>query len=399
MFVGTQDDGILVSRNGGQSWNGSNAGLLDLCVEDIALSPAFSEDGIAFAATADGLYRTRNGGEAWRQVDVDGNDDFFDAVAVSPDFAEDRLVLVSSVESGLFRSEDGGRTWSGLELGEDVPDDYEDEFSQDDPGDVSQVALWSAEDAVVCSELGVALSKDGGDTWSLHHETTWTRGVRYASSAVHLDAAEGVPSVLLVGTARDGVVRSEDGGGSWSSSSIGLLASLISELLLAPDGGGDRALYVVSLDGQLRRSTDGGQTWSTSDAAIAPDDDEPALENDDEPDRTIHAQAVIPSPDAHIFLSERRARASSSAAIPVIIGRQPGAVCRPQLTPRRSCKLSMRFQPRQRQLESIFSRMSRPGQTQGRCSDRGTAGRPGLRWQPRTTKRSFETWRLLQMRG
>lgn len=295
VLVGTQDDGVLKSLDGGRTWNGANAGLLDLDVESIALSPSFQDDGIAFAATADGLYRTRNGGEAWRQLDVDGNDDFFDAVAVSPGFAEDRRVIVSSVESGLLRSDDGGRSWTDINVDEDIPDD--EDSVQSEMGDVSQVALWSTERAVVCSEQGVALSTDGGDTWRLRHRNQWADAVRYASSAVCLDATDSAPEVLLVGTARDGIVRSEDGGASWQPSSAGLMASLISNLLLSPAFADDQTVYSVSLGGDLQRSADGGRTWSAVDTTIElDDDDEAAWEYDDDPDRTIHVQAVIPSP-------------------------------------------------------------------------------------------------------
>ncbi|MGE3272534.1 MAG: WD40/YVTN/BNR-like repeat-containing protein, partial [Chloroflexota bacterium] len=70
VLVGTEADGVLRSEDGGLSWDGGSAGLLDLNVTALALSPTFGRDRTAFAGAASGLYRSRNGGRAWRLVEI-----------------------------------------------------------------------------------------------------------------------------------------------------------------------------------------------------------------------------------------------------------------------------------------------------------------------------------------
>src|SRR6185436_17507754 len=70
VLAGTETDGLLRSEDCGLSWSGASAGLLDLNVTAVSLSPAFARDRIAFAGTASGLYRSRNGGRAWRLVEL-----------------------------------------------------------------------------------------------------------------------------------------------------------------------------------------------------------------------------------------------------------------------------------------------------------------------------------------
>src|SRR4051794_18054863 len=96
LLAGTEDDGILVSRDGGLTWTGANPGLLDLTILALAVSPDFEQDGLAFAATTTGLYRTRNGGESWRIIELDWDDVAVQCLALSPDFAEDRVVLAGT---------------------------------------------------------------------------------------------------------------------------------------------------------------------------------------------------------------------------------------------------------------------------------------------------------------
>ena len=111
LLAGTEDDGILVSRDDGRAWAGANPGLLDLTILALAVSPGFARDGLAFAATSSGLYRTRNGAESWRQIELDWEDAAIQCLALSPGFAEDRLILAGTEEYGLLRSDDAGRTW------------------------------------------------------------------------------------------------------------------------------------------------------------------------------------------------------------------------------------------------------------------------------------------------
>jgi photosystem II stability/assembly factor-like uncharacterized protein len=237
VLVGTDADGILQSHDSGHTWTGANAGLLDLTVISLALSPCFETDRTAFAGTASGVYRTRNGGRSWRIVDVDVDEPAVQSLAVSPSFRDDKLVVAGTESDGLLVSTDGGATWH-------IPP----ALSQ---GGVAAVAFAPGGRSIAAAtDSGIGISYDGGQTW-------------------HLMGAELEPvlsllfngPVLLAGLHRHGVVRCEDGGATWRAVNEGLSARLDTELVLSPNFAHDRTVFLGCLQDALRVSTDAGFTW------------------------------------------------------------------------------------------------------------------------------------------
>lgn len=249
VLAGTETDGVLRSGDGGRSWIGANAGLLDLTVIALAVSPAFASDRVGFAGTASALYRTRNGARSWREVDTGLADEVaVQCLAVSPTFAEDRLVLAGTEAHGLLRSEDAGGTWQ-------VPASL--------AGRCVTALAFSAEHGrrrtiAAATEGGIAVSRDGGKNWHM----TGTEPVQVLSLVCM--AHEG-GETLLAGLHRRGAVRSEDGGTSWMLANAGLNASLVVGLALSPAFARDQTVFVAGLQDGVSVSRDGGRTWALSD--------------------------------------------------------------------------------------------------------------------------------------
>jgi photosystem II stability/assembly factor-like uncharacterized protein len=241
LLAGTEDDGVLVSRDGGRDWTGANPGLLDLTILALAVSPTFLSDGLAFAATPSGLFWTRNGAESWRIVDLDWDDVAVQCLAVSPGLAEDRVVLAGTEEHGLLRSEDAGRSW------EQVPD----------LADVTFNGLSFLADGrvVAATDAGVARSDDHGETWRLVGEDLG--GVAGA-----VICGRGAETVLLAGLPVFGIVRSVYQGRAWTPSNTGLTASLRVGVLISPDFEQDQTLFTFGLQAGLNVSHDAGETWA-----------------------------------------------------------------------------------------------------------------------------------------
>jgi len=242
LLVGTEDDGILISRDDGRRWNGANPGLLDLMILALAISPALAEDGLAFAATPSGLYRTRNGAESWRAVRLDWEDVAVQCLALSPGFAEDRIVLAGTEEHGLLRSGDAGRSWATVPA----------------LAERSVNSLVFEEDGRVLAgtDQGLALSEDGGQTWRIAGEEL---GAVMGVCVV----PDGVDAVLLAGLPAEGVARSADRGISWEAGNEGLATSLAVGLSLSPAFVSDQTLYLADSGTGIHVSQDGGQTWTT----------------------------------------------------------------------------------------------------------------------------------------
>ena len=273
LLAGTEEDGVLLSRDGGRTWTGANPGLLDLTILALAASPAFHHDGLAFAATPSGLYRTRNGADSWRALELDSDDVAVQCLAVSPAFADDRVLLAGTEEHGLLRSDDGGRSWESVaELAE---------------RSINAVAFLpaiglegSGGRAIAATDAGIALSEDGGASW---------RPVGGALGAT-LCAAEVTSSVLLAGLPDAGVSRSVDGGATWTAANAGLHASLLVALACSPGFAEDQTLYAASLGRGVSVSRDGGRTWADANDGLA--------------DLTVSQIVAVPGPAGSAGLRE-----------------------------------------------------------------------------------------------
>jgi hypothetical protein len=127
-------------------------------------------DGHVLAGTNDGVYRSADNGRGWQRVGLEGQE----VLEIMPAPRDPRTVYAGTVPAALFRSRDGGATWS----------------------DVDSFAL--AFDA---------------DTWGIPAITGWPSGARAHSIVV--DAND--PEQCLVGIEVGGVVRSADDGSAWTT--------------------------------------------------------------------------------------------------------------------------------------------------------------------------------------
>jgi photosystem II stability/assembly factor-like uncharacterized protein len=184
IFAGTETDGVLRSSRE-QAWESINAGLLDLTITAIAISPQFERDRTILLGTPTGLYRSRNGGDAWRELDLGLIDPGTQVIAFSPDYACNGDVFVGTESSGLFASNDGGRTWTSVSA---IPASSIIALAY---GDHGQIAVAGTD--------GSWISPDDGVSW---YET----GIgRTAISLAVLAEPEGAS--LLLGYAQGGIHR------------------------------------------------------------------------------------------------------------------------------------------------------------------------------------------------
>lgn len=195
VFAATLEDGVFRSADRGTSWTGWNFGLLDLNTLCIAVSPNFAADETLFAGTESGLFRSTNGGLAWREVAFASEHAPVLAVALALDFETSATVYAGTEEHGLWRSDDGGSSWTSL--GQAVLQ-----------GTVNGIVVGAnaaapAELLVLLSD-GVMVSRDAGSSWA-----PWRAGFEPEGGAASLVAPLGIGSdaPVLVGTVEGGVVR------------------------------------------------------------------------------------------------------------------------------------------------------------------------------------------------
>ncbi|MCX7668456.1 MAG: hypothetical protein N2439_00090, partial [Anaerolineae bacterium] len=166
---GTTGYGIVRTSDFGQTWTPvfHSAPWTQLAVFDLATSPAFDSDGMAFAATDGGLLRTRNRGNTWERLGGGlpgaGNDPTADDVRrvyLSPAFPTDGTLLALLADGRLFRSSDGGDTWTLLSIGRTFAATFAQAFSSNNT--IYAVVLAGDPPA-----LALARSTDRGTTWTV----------------------------------------------------------------------------------------------------------------------------------------------------------------------------------------------------------------------------------------
>lgn len=138
--------------------------------------------------------------------------------------------------SGVYRSDDGGRTWIHLESSPPVDGVFALAVGPGQPGRL-----------VLASERSLWLSDDEGGDW--RPAAVPATVAEAAAFALAVDPTN--PTRLWAGT-EAGLLRSEDGGASWA-----LVGDLPPATALTVGGG---RLYAGASDG-LRVSADGGQSW------------------------------------------------------------------------------------------------------------------------------------------
>jgi photosystem II stability/assembly factor-like uncharacterized protein len=156
---------------------------------------------------------------------------------------DDAALYVNIHVGGIPRSTDGGASWTPtIEVGSDVHEVIT------DPGKPGRLFAATA--------FGLAVSEDGGDSWTFEDEglhATYCRAVAVAGDRVFVTASTG-PSGNLAALYRrvnGSFLRCETGLPEWFTGNIdtGCVAAA-----------GDTVVFGTA-DGDLFASTDGGETW------------------------------------------------------------------------------------------------------------------------------------------
>lgn len=156
-LAATLEDGVLRSSDHGHSWVQWNFALLDLAVLSLAISPTFTFDETVFAGTETGIFRSTNGGRAWRAVELPVDYDPVLSLALSPNFAQDLTIFVGTESKGLLISRDAGENWTCV--GES--------FTSEPVNSITVSPQFSVCPEVVALSNGLAwISRDGGSEWN-----------------------------------------------------------------------------------------------------------------------------------------------------------------------------------------------------------------------------------------
>jgi uncharacterized repeat protein (TIGR01451 family) len=250
-------EGVAGSSNAGSTWTIQQAGLLSTTITGLSADPAADR---IYINTETGIYYTSMGALTTIPVNNSalarfvmtstGNTD--DAIYISAMNAEPGL-LTASLASGLALSADGGATWSQTRP---LPSSGSQQFF------TIASAPSTPQTLLALSFDALYRTTDGGTQWA-----QITAGLP-AGPYGRLLIAPSDPSIAYVTTPAAGsnavvpVYKSTDGGATWTASG-GLPGSIVTQLLTVDPTAGN-VLYGVTA-GALLKSSDGGATWTALD--------------------------------------------------------------------------------------------------------------------------------------
>jgi len=203
--------GIQVSHDRGATWQDAGAGLHRKYTA--ALRADSRHSGYLLAGNEEGIFRSQDGGKSWRLAGAAG----LQALHIEQSPHDPCFWLAGTEGGGLFASTDCGASFESagnLGVGRNL---YDIAFDPDSPNRIA-VAGWG---------IGVAVTEDGGKTWELRNA-----GLPSASVwSVAFDPAN--PRRLYASVHEEALYVSQDGGRTWAKD--GLEGSAVYRMKFVPE--------------------------------------------------------------------------------------------------------------------------------------------------------------------
>ncbi len=289
-YAGAASGGVWKSSDGGLTWKPTFDNETSQAIGALAVAP--SNPNIVWAGTGegwtvrdmdmvgDGIYKSTDAGETWTKMGL-VDTGRIGTIVVHP--TNENLVLVCALgratgpqkDRGVFRSEDGGKTWQQTLFVDQNTGCSGLQISQKDPN-VVIAGTWEVElqtHYLYSGGMGsgIYISRDGGKSFAKVTAEGLPKSP-YGKTDVAIAPSDGNRMYALIQTGSDGVKglkseaqgslwRSDDAGKTWNNASwdrrlIGRAGYYI-RIRVSPDDPN----HLLIANSTLWRSRDGGKIW------------------------------------------------------------------------------------------------------------------------------------------
>ncbi len=306
-YMGAAGGGVWKTTDGGQTWTNISDGFFGGSIGAVAVSE--SDPNVLYVGGGEvtvrgnvssgyGMYRSEDGGRSWQEIGLK-NSRHIPRLRIHPRNPDLMYAAVlgdlykSSDERGVYRSKDGGQTWQRVL------------FANADAGAVDLVldptnpkiiwaSTWRIRRTPYSLESGgegsaLWKSTDGGDTWKDMSKTKGLPGGLWGISGIAVSPVNPQRMFLQLENEKGGLFRSDDAGDTWTlindDRSLRQRAWYYSRVYA--DTQDEDVVYGLNV--RFHKSTDGGRTFKTIDTPhgdhhdlwIAPEDNQRMVVGDD----------------------------------------------------------------------------------------------------------------------
>ena len=280
-YFGATGGGLWKTRDGGSNWKNVSDGFFGGGVGAVAVAP--SDGNIVYAGEGEstlrnnvsenlgGIWRSDNGGRSWRNLGLKDSR-HISRIVVHPKDPDIAWVAVMghlfgpNTERGVYKTTDGGKTWRRVLYVNDRTAASDVIMEPGNPT-VLYAGMWRVERTPYGMESGgegsgLYKSTDGGETWiNISRNKGLPRGV-WGNVNVAVSTSDPDKVFAMVENAAGGLYLSKDRGETWaklnSENDIRQRAWYFNRVYVDPKN--DNIIYCLNVE--LERSMDGGKTFS-----------------------------------------------------------------------------------------------------------------------------------------
>ena len=277
IYAGTASGGVWKTTNNGVTWEPIFDDQITSTIGDVTVAP--SNPGIIWVGTGepnnrqssswgDGIYKSTDSGRTWKNMGL-RDTHHIGRVVIHPTNPD--IVYVAALghlwgpnkERGLFRTMDGGKTWSNTKFIDENTGFVDVVLDHENPNVLYAAAYqrrrrgWGFNGGGPGS--GLYKTIDGGETWA-----RLTNGLPSGNTGrIGIDIYSSSPNVVyaVIEHKQGGVFRSEDKGLTWKKmSNTNPRPMYYSQIRIDPNN--DQRIWV--LGASMYVSEDGGKSFSTN---------------------------------------------------------------------------------------------------------------------------------------